>query len=126
MQWAHIEVSQGGNSCNIFLNYCENRQIFPNYCKYTQLNCCKLQNVGFLRPPNSLLFPASSPPSPMGMDGRARDGDKEEGVLRTMSNCYSCMSVTGVYYLTGLLPCYIIFQNQPHGFVERTMTHVTL
>ncbi len=46
--WAHIEVSQGGNSCNIFLNYCENREIFPNYCKFTQPNCCELQIVGFL------------------------------------------------------------------------------
>ncbi len=85
--WAHIKVSQGGNSCNIFLNYCENRQIFPNYCKFTQLNCCELQNIGFflLLPPTfPLIFPSSSPPSPLGMDGRARDGDREGGVLRTM------------------------------------------
>ena len=38
---------------------------------------------------NSLLFPSSSPPIPMGMDGRARDGDREGGVLQTMSNCQS-------------------------------------
>ena len=101
--WAHIEVSQGGNSCNIFLNSCENRQIFPNYCKFTQLNCCKLQNIGF-----SLLSPSSSPPFPLGLDGRARDGGRKGGVLRTMMSPFQFL--------------YLLYMSIPPTQTQRSWT----
>ena len=83
--WAHIKVSQGGNSCNFFLNYCENRQTFPNYCKFTQLNCCELQNIGFsflfLLPSPFSFLPLSLFPPPLSSPW---GGGREGGVLRTI------------------------------------------
>ncbi len=65
------------------------------------------------RPSPSLLLLSSSPPFPLGMVGRAKDGGREGGVLWTMSNCQSIMLQVHVRYgCTSILPKTFSFNLQ--------------